>query len=144
MIINLCSPRELTYRATNIDDTDKLEYILQFPSGYKHSFPAYLNKNTDEVKITLENLQEIAQEEREGMGYLLVTKSSGVITDMFKEQIKFAVSQVIELNKVENPGLNFNKTIEPINKMALKNDEVVVSHSKTLEFIMSNVDRNKK
>jgi len=82
--------------------------------------------------------------EFDGIGYLQLTMSDGVIKEMFKETIKFVKAQRIEINPVVSDEVNFDKDLDTIGKATLKPNEVLVSHSNTLQFIMSNVNRNKK
>jgi len=144
MIINLSEIRVITYRINETDNINKIEYIVSFPSGYKYTFPALLNMNTGEVNIKLPILLDIIQMEFDGIGYLQLTMSDGVIKEMFKETIKFVKAQRIEINPVVNDEVNFDKNLDTIGKAALKPNEVLISHSNTLQFLMSNVNRNKK
>lgn len=144
MIINLCSPRDISYRLNEVDNIEKIEYIVSFPSGYQHSFPVHLDKDTGVVTIKLPVLKEIINVEFDGVGYVQVIKSSGMINEYFKEVVRFVLAESIELSQDDNKEINFNKEMEPINRLALRTNEVVVSHSNTLQFIMSNVNRDKK
>ena len=142
MVINLTAPRVISYRITELDNINKIEYIISFPSGIKHSFPVDLDKDTGEVTIKLPILQDIIKDEFTGIGYILITRTDGYVLDLRKEDIHFVVAHTIEVTIAENLGVTEN--LEPVNRMALRNNEVLISHSNTLDFIMSNVDRIKK
>jgi hypothetical protein len=144
VIINLCSTRRISYRLNELDNIDKIEYIVSFPSGYKHSFPVHLDKDNGELIINLPILKEIIVDEFDGIGYVQITKSSGMIAEYFAETVRFVLAESIELSQDDNKEINFNNDMEPINKLALRTNEVVVSHSNTLQFIMSNINRDKK
>jgi hypothetical protein len=109
-----------------------------------YTFPALLRIETGEVNIKLPVLLDVIKIEFEGIGYLQLTMSDGIIKEMFKDTIKFVKAQRIEINPVVSDEVNFDKNLDTIGKAALKPNEVLVSHSNTLQFIMSNVNRNKK
>jgi hypothetical protein len=117
---------------------------VSFPSGYLHSFPVHLDKDTGMATINLPILKDIITVEYSGIGFVQISKSNGSVLDLFKEPVNFVSASRIELSKDNKPEVNFNNKLEPINSMALRTNEVVVSHSNTLQFIMSNVDRDKK
>ena len=144
MIINLNAPRDISYIILDTDNIKEIEYIVSFPSGYKHSFPVHLDRITGDVLINLPITKDIISDEFDGVGYIKVTKLDGTIKELNTEVIRFAKVERLDLTMDESKELNFNKDLEPINSMALKNNEVLVSHSNTLQFIMSNVDRDKK
>ena len=144
MNINLMYHREISYRITEVDNIDKIEYIISFPSGVKHSFPVDVDRTTGVITINLPILEDIIQIEYDGMGYIKITKTDGVILNLCEEEIHFGNVKTINVTKENTNEINFNKNLEPINQVALKTNEVLVSHSNTLEFIMSNIDRDKK
>lgn len=143
MLIDLLNIRDISYRINDVDNIKQIEYIISFPSGYKHSFPVHLDRITGEVLINLPALKGTIQFEYDGIGYIKITKLDGTIKEYCTEPIRFIEAEILNMNPIKNPELII-KDIEPINSMALKTNEVVVSHSNTLQFIMSNVNRNKK
>jgi hypothetical protein len=141
LIIDLRNIRRISYRLNDVDNIDKIEYIISFPTGFKHSFPVHLDRMTGEIIINLPALEDIIKVEFDGVGYVQVTMSSGTIQDLFRERIQFVIAESIEVNQ----GKNKEVIKEPINKVVVDTtNEVLLSHSNTLQFIMSNVDRNKK
>ena len=140
MFIDLLNTRNISYKINDVDNIKQIEYIISFPSGYKHSFPVHLDRITGELIINLPILKDIIKIEFDGIGYIKITKLDGTIKEYCTEPIRFIQAEKLNMNTKENP----EEIIEPINSMALKTNEVVVSHSNTLQFIMSNVNRDKK
>ena len=144
MNINLINIRVITYRITEVDNMDKIEYIISFPSGIKHSFPVHVDRTTGVITINLPILKDIIQIEFDGVGYVKLTKTDGVVLNLCQEEIHFGNVKTINVTKENTNEVNLNKNLEPVNQVALKTNEVLVSHSNTLQFIMGNIDRNKK
>jgi hypothetical protein len=144
MIINLCAPRRIPYRINQTDHIDSIEYIISFPSGYIHRFDVHLDKDTGEIVIDLPILKDIIKDEFDGIGYILIKQSNGEQLDVCKETVRFVSATTINIIPDNNNDINLNKNLEPINSIALRTNEVLVSHSNTLKFIRSNSDRNQK
>ena len=142
MIINLLSSRDISYRLNDMDKINKIEYIISFPSGYKYNFPVHLEESTGELIISLPILKDIIKFEFDGVGYIQLYKEGGLIKELFKEVIRFVDMETTEMNIESEPDFSFEVT--DMNRAILKTNEVIVSHSNTLQFIMDNVDRNKK
>lgn len=142
MIINLRNPRDISYRLNEVDNIDKIEYIVSFPSGFNLRFPVHLDRMTGELIINLPILEDTIQFEFDGIGYVQISRSDGMIQEVFKEVIRFVNSESIEVFNNSNPDLT--QEVTDLNRSILKTNEVLVSHSNTLQFIMSNIDRSKK
>ena len=142
MIINLRNIRDISYRLNEVDNIDKIEYIVSFPSGFNLRFPVHLDKMTGELIINLPILEDIIKFEFDGIGYVQIYRVGGMIQEVFKEVIRFVNSESIEMFNSSTPDLS--QEVTDINRSILKTNEVLVSHSNTLQFIMSNIDRSKK
>jgi hypothetical protein len=142
MIINLNELRVIRYRLNEVDNIDTIEYIVSFPSGYKHSFPVHLDRMTGELTINLPILKDIIKIEFDGMGYVQIINTSGVRKEWFVEVIRFVDNESTEVLTDTKP--DFTPIVNDVNRPALRSNEVLNAHSDTLQFIMSNIDRSKK
>lgn len=144
IIINLSTARDLSYRLIDTDNIKQIEYIVSFPSGYKHNFPVNLDKITGECIIHLPILKDIIQIEFDGMGYLRVEKTDGTIKELESDVVRFALLNRIDMSKDNSKDLHFNENLESINRMSINMKDVTISHSRTIDTIMTNINRNKK
>jgi hypothetical protein len=144
ILINLNAPRDITYRILDTDNIKEIEYIISFPSGYKYNFPVDLDRITGECIIHIPMMSGKVEFEFDGIGYIRIEKTDGIAQELEAEDISFAYINTVDTTKDCTNEVIFNEKLEPTGRMTLNMKDITISHSRTIDTIMANIDRNKK
>jgi len=144
ILINLNTIRGISYRIIDTDNIEKIEYIISFPSGYFYSFPVDLDRITGECIIHIPIMSGKVEFEFDGIGFIRINKTDGTKQEIESEDVIFAYLNSVDTTKDTTNEVMFNEKLEPTGRMTLNMKDITISHSRTIDTIMTNINRNRK